>query len=76
LPSIHGTAPDRKALIAKRKSMRENRKKRRRISEAVCTQSQKACYEAIIQSEAKPTLQEEKEQAQERELDRKRESKQ
>jgi hypothetical protein len=44
-----------------------NRKKRRGISEAVCIQSKKACYEGAIRSEAKPTLpQEEKEQAQER----------
>jgi hypothetical protein len=45
-----------------------DRKKRRGISEAVCIQSKKACYEGAIQSEAKPTLpQEEKEQAKERE---------
>jgi hypothetical protein len=44
------------------------RKKRSRINEeAICIQSKKACYEAAIQSEAKPTLpQEEKEQAVER----------
>jgi hypothetical protein len=37
-------------------------------SEAECIQSKKACYEAAMQSEAKPTLpQEEEEQVQERE---------
>jgi hypothetical protein len=48
---------------------------KRRSSEAVRIQSKKVCYEAVIQSEAKPTLpQEEKEQAQEtdrqKEIDR------
>ena len=51
------------------------KKKRRASSEAVCIQSKKVCYEAVIQSAAKPTLhQEEKEQAPEREKDRKREN--
>jgi hypothetical protein len=45
-----------------------DRKKRRASSEAECIQLKKVCYEAVIQSAAKPTLpQEEREQAPERE---------
>jgi hypothetical protein len=41
--------------------------RKKEISEAKCIQSKKTCYEAAIESEAKPTLyQEEKEQAEER----------
>jgi hypothetical protein len=55
---------------------REREKERRGISEALCIQSNKTCYEAVIQSEAKPTLpQEEKEQAQERERETERDRK-
>jgi hypothetical protein len=44
-----------------------NRKQMRGSSEAECTQSEKACFEAAIPSEAKPTMhQEEKEQAEQR----------
>jgi hypothetical protein len=49
------------------------RKKRRRINEAICIHWNTACYDVAIQSEAKPTLhQKEKGQAQEREIERKR----
>jgi hypothetical protein len=56
---------------------RKRSRKRNRSIEAECTQLKKACFEAVIQWEAKPTLpQEEKEQAQERERQKERESEQ
>jgi hypothetical protein len=58
-----------KSLLRSRNSVgRElNRKQMRGSSEAECLQSEKACFEAAIPSEAKPTMhQEEKEQAEQR----------
>jgi hypothetical protein len=48
-----------------------NRKKMRGSNEAECMQSEKACYETTIPSEAKPTIHQ-KEQADERVESRKR----
>jgi hypothetical protein len=51
----------------------EAKPKRKGSSEADCIQSKKGCYEAAIPSEAEPTLQEEKEQVEEKKMEREKE---
>jgi hypothetical protein len=63
-----GTASGREGA-----STRDRQKKRVGRNEAECIHPMKACYEAIIQSDAKPTLPKEgKEQAHERQIYRDR----
>jgi hypothetical protein len=47
---------EKPALYQEEQPEKRERKKRIGSSEAECIQSKKACYEAAIQSEAKPTL--------------------
>jgi hypothetical protein len=55
------------SLLRSRNSVERKRKQMRGNNEGECIQSEKACFEAAISSEAKPTMHhEEKEQAEER----------